>query len=358
MYIDYDGNIWIGNCASSLVDRFNYEGYKKAVKEFKNYTEEGKKKFDKEFYMSGKAVKKIISLDEADKYWGYLGNINEGMIENSYYTICEMNSCGCGADVILSKCKNKDDAKKLLVTLNGYKESGKQEKFTKNLDGEQVAVEMNFPIPYQILWDLGRRCNYDCFYCWPSVHNNKEEWVDYDVVIKTIDMMIDKWSNGNEIRWNFGGGEPTMHPQFLDILKYLKNRNQWILVTTNGSRSSSFWKEARQYINSINMSAHFYSMDMFPGNEERFIENCKIIMEHHNIHDSDYWIEIKLMTPPGYLEKALTFKKKINDLDLLNRPGANGRMKGVMSLVPIRSIDDSSEMVNYSPNELEYFKNQ
>ena len=26
---------------------------------------------------------------------------------------------------------------------------------------EPVAVEMNFPIPYQILWDIGRRCNYD-----------------------------------------------------------------------------------------------------------------------------------------------------------------------------------------------------
>ena len=76
---------------------------------------------------------------------------------------------------------------------------------------------------------------------------------------------------------NFGGGEPTMHPQFIDILKYLKSRNQWILVTTNGSRSTTFWKEAVQYINSINMSAHFASMDLYPKNNQRFVDICQII---------------------------------------------------------------------------------
>ena len=147
------------------------------------------------------------------------------------------------------------------------------------------------------MWDIGRRCNYACDYCWPAVHSNTEKFPSFESVINTIDMIIDNWSNGEQIRWNFGGGEPTMHPQFIDILKYLKSRNQWILVTTNGSRSTKFWSEATQYINSVNMSAHFASMDLYRGNEDRFLDNCKIIMKHHDIIDDDLWLEIKLMTP-------------------------------------------------------------
>ena len=217
---------------------------------------------------------------------------------------------------------------------------------------------MNFEIPYQVLWDISRRCNYDCAYCWPSVHNNKEEFPSYDVIIRAIDMTIDHWSNGSPIRWNFGGGEPTMHPQFIDILKHLQNRNQWVLVTTNGSRSTKFWKEAVQYVNSINMSAHFASMDLYKGNEDRFIENCKIMMQHQDSNDGDYWLEIKLMTPPGYLDRAQQLRDKILALDLLHKPGANNRMKGVLSLVPIRDIKDGSSLVKYGENEIEFFKNQ
>jgi pyruvate-formate lyase-activating enzyme len=171
-------------------------------------------------------------------------------------------------------------------------------------------------------------------------------------------MLIDHWSHGSPIRWNFGGGEPTMHPRFMDILKYLKSRNQWVLVTTNGSRSTKFWREASQYINSVNMSAHFASMDLYSGNEDRFVEVCKVIMEHHDAVDDDHWIEIKLMTPPGFLERAQSTRQRILDLEMLDKPGANLRPKGTISLVPIRDLNDAEKLVDYSENEIKYFTNQ
>ena len=115
---------------------------------------------------------------------------------------------------------------------------------------ESAGLEMNFPIVHQILWDITRRCNYDCDYCWPSVHNNVEPHHEYEKIIQTIDKAVDHWAEGDEIRWNFGGGEPSMHPKFLEILEYLNYKKQWVLVTTNGSRSKKFWSEAVKYINS------------------------------------------------------------------------------------------------------------
>lgn len=406
LYIDYDGNIWNANCASS--HRNSDAHYNKVVEEWRlererifgpyphiewyNENTEGgwplpkigwetceqhlklqkelKSAEDKFFANLGKNMKSEnidttasawkweSTLEDIPKNWGLLGNIREGIDIPEEYTVCPFNNCGCGADVILSKAKSKKHISLLDVTNNGHDGTIRIENYTEGYIEDSVAVEMNFPIPYQILWDIGRKCNYNCSYCWPSVHSNTEKFPDFDDVIRTIDMIIDNWSDGEEIRWNFGGGEPTMHPKFLEIIKYLKSRNQWVLVTTNGSRSTKFWKEAVQYVNSINMSAHFESMDLYKGNEERFIENCKIIMEHHEIVDDDFWLEIKLMTPPGFLDRAQSLRDKIVSIPIWNTSGANGRPKGSISLVPIRDINDSSSLVNYSENEINFFRQQ
>jgi organic radical activating enzyme len=408
LYIDYDGNIWTANCASA--ERNSKTHFNKVVEEWRlerdrifgpyphidwynQNTEAGwplpkegwetceqhvnlqehlkaaESSFfanlgknmskDDSFDTTASAWKWESSLEDAKNIWGLLGNIREGMDIPDSYVTCPYSHCGCGADVILSKAATTKDISMLDVTMNGSAGTVRTENYRDSLtESKTTGVEMNFPIPYQVLWDLGRRCNYNCNYCWPSVHSNTEKFPSKESVIRSLDMIIDHWASNNQIRWNFGGGEPTMHPDFIEILRHLKSRNQWVLVTTNGSRSNKFWREAAPYINSINMSAHFASMDLYNGNEDRFIENCKIIMEHYDEHDDDHWLEIKLMTPPGFLERALQLQQRILALDMLHKPGANGRMKGMLSLVPIRDISDSSKLVGYSENEIEYFRNQ
>jgi len=401
LYIDYDGNIWVANCASSHFNstvhanttiqgwakkRLEIFGEYPHIEWYNNNTQGGwplpkenwetceqhvklqaelKKQEESFFANLGKSIAKVDTtssawkwesdIDQEDKPWGLLGNIRQGFDVPDDWITCPYDSCGCGADVILSKTYKHKDL--LAVTTKGYEETNNINNYVDTVK-EQQGVEMNFPIDFQVLWDLGRRCNYNCSYCWPSVHSNTEKFADYETIIKAIDMIINHWANKQQIRWNFGGGEPTMHPQFLEILKYLKSKNQWVLVTTNGSRSTKFWKEAAQYCNSINMSAHFASMDLYPGNEQRFVDNCKIIMEYHDVVDDDHWLEIKLMTPPGYLERAQQTKQKILDLDMLYKNGANGRPKGSISLVPIRDINDSSKLVGYSENEISFFQQQ
>jgi sulfatase maturation enzyme AslB (radical SAM superfamily) len=220
-----------------------------------------------------------------------------------------------------------------------------------------VAVEMNFPIPYQVLWDLGRLCNYDCSYCWPNVHNRHEEHKNYDDLINTCNKIIDDWSHGEPIRWNFGGGEPTLHPRFLDLLKHLKSRNQWTMVTSNGTRDHKYWSLAAENLNSINLSAHFDGLKD-EKDEDRFVRNVEAVCKHFDEHNDDHWLEVKLMAPPQHLERALKMREKIRALGTLDKPGANGRIKGVLSLVPIRSMGDSGALVNYTEEQLEIFRKQ
>ena len=399
LYIDYDGNIWNANCASS--HRNSKEHFKTVQERWKEYRESiigadgtperGKwiienvgpdhwpmpkhdwencpaqvalmaeiERLEIEFFanINTDTWRWESTLTDTLKNWGLLGNIREGFDIPEEYTTCPFDYCGCGADVILSKAKSSEYIPLLDVTHNGYAGTQRADKYKQDGVDSSAAVEMNFPIPYQILWDISRRCNYSCDYCWPSVHSKTDPFPSKEAVFNTIDMIIDHWSGGKEIRWNFGGGEPTMHDSFIDIMKHLKSRNQWILVTTNGSRSTKFWREASQYINSVNMSAHFASMDLYKGNEDRFVENCKIIMEHHDAVDDDHWLEIKLMTPPGYLERAEALRDRILALDMLHKPGANGRPKGSLSLVPIRDINDAKSLVEYSQNEIEFFRKQ
>ena len=364
MYIDFDGNLWICNTASSKIDRFNYTEWEASLVDI---TPEVKTQewWDKlkviglNYRKTKNAFKMVLPNDDVTRkqYPGFIGNIYNGYELPKAWVTCPWQSCGCGADVILSKAKTTEHKELLSVTKGSW--SGKEKTLKNAVDtiSESVAVEMNFPIPYQILWDLGRRCNYDCSYCWTSVHNRTDDHKDFDLLVQTTNRIIDDWAHGDTIRWNFGGGEPTLHPRFLDFLKHLNNRNQWIMVTTNGTRDHKYWAEAVKYINSINLSAHFDGL-LSDKEEDRFVRNIDVICEHFEQHNDDHWLEIKIMTPPEYINRALKLRDKIKALGRLDKLGANNRINGFLSLVPIRSIGDSGALVEYTEEQLEIFRHQ
>jgi len=419
LYIDYDGNVWIANCASAnqygkvhtdRVEQFTQKSDTQDIEDrwteyreniigtyphrdwIEKNTEQGwpmpktnwetceqhiklmeciseleqiffapenleKRIGDKQNYWYKKFIKEPGTWawkseeKDASNVFGLLGSIFNGWEIPKGWVTCPYSSCGCGADVILSKAKNNDNMPLLDVTWNGTKATSRSANYQTSI-ADSAAVEMNFPIDYQILWDISRNCNFDCSYCWPAVHNNTDKHYDYEVITQTIDKAIE-WADGNQIRWNFGGGEPTLHPKFLDILKYLKERKQWTMVTTNGSRTTRYWNKARQYLNSTNFSCHFEAVDL-----DLFIENIKATAEWHEQVDDDHWIEVKLMTPPGVVGLGIETKERIEALDVWNRPGANGRMKGAVVLVPIRDLEASGNMVTYTSNELGMLQNQ
>jgi len=84
-----------------------------------------------------------------------------------------------------------------------------------------------------VQWDLSRRCNYDCSYCWPTSHNKTDPWIHVDILKIAVDR-IEKRQEG-KMQFNFAGGEPTLHRGFLELCTYIREKGHHIHVQTNGT---------------------------------------------------------------------------------------------------------------------------
>lgn len=85
-------------------------------------------------------------------------------------------------------------------------------------------------------------CNFSCSYCRGTDINGSQGNMPLEDIKKTIDI----WA-ANDIRnIRFSGGEPTVHPDLLEIIKYTKAKCtniEHIALSTNGSRSTKYYME-------------------------------------------------------------------------------------------------------------------
>ena len=122
---------------------------------------------------------------------------------------------------------------------------------------------------FTVSWLLGRFCNYRCSYCWPYARSDTKDHRPTELCLLTIDEIKRQARERgfNSFNWSLSGGEPTFHPGYLDILKYLAADNpncnkQRIHMTSNCSRNMKWFEEyvslARQFNRaSITASVHF-----------------------------------------------------------------------------------------------------
>ena len=167
LYIDFDGRVWVANCAGS----------------------------------------RAYQWDDIEKAWGYLGNIDTKFQLPTSNVICPYASCGCGSDIVTTKYRGD---KPIQFFDKNYQQATVDLAQLKNMS----ALKTNYPMHKQILWDIGRFCNYNCSYCWPAIHNMTDPHKSLEVFCRTADYLIDNWAMGGQIRWYFGGGEPTLNPNF------------------------------------------------------------------------------------------------------------------------------------------------
>ena len=107
---------------------------------------------------------------------------------------------------------------------------------------------------FTVSWLLGRFCNYRCSYCWPYARSDKKDHRPTELCLKTIDeIKRQARQNGfNSFHFSLSGGEPTFHPGYLDILKYLAddvpNTNYTsIHMTSNCSRPIKWFQTYVDY---------------------------------------------------------------------------------------------------------------
>lgn len=103
------------------------------------------------------------------------------------------------------------------------------------IDGSQAFIG-----PEIVQFDITNRCNNNCLCCWNNspllgeVPEQKKREKEYELPFDLIKCIIDELKEmGTKNLFFAGGGEPFIHPQIMQILRYAKESNMKIFINTN-----------------------------------------------------------------------------------------------------------------------------
>ena len=104
----------------------------------------------------------------------------------------------------------------------------------------------------KVEWNLGKRCNYDCGYCPSAIHDNESPHTDLEILKRTVDKLA---TLPKPVRLSLTGGEPCVHPQIEQLIRYIKEKKMWLSITTNGTRKPLWY--SMQQVDQYVFSLHF-----------------------------------------------------------------------------------------------------
>lgn len=122
-------------------------------------------------------------------------------------------------------------------------------------DGEWFISLIPESHPEEVMIELTTKCNYDCIYCFRrNLINEEDGLIDTGLALKIIDEAA--ITGVKKISFS-GWGEPLLHPDALDILRYAKKKGLEVLLNTNGY----FLKESIEEIFNIRVDYIIVSID-------------------------------------------------------------------------------------------------
>jgi len=157
---------------------------------------------------------------------------------------------------------------------------------------------------FTVSWILGRYCNYNCSYCWPYARCNEKDHRPLELCLKTIkEIKKQARERGfNSFNFSLSGGEPTLHPNYLDIVSELADdvpncNSHGLHMTTNLSRSINFLKEYANIARAFSRVAVTCSYHSEYANKEKFIEKIIMLQEH------DVNVTINMVMVPEWFQR-------------------------------------------------------
>jgi len=236
---------------------------------------------------------------------GQLGNVFEDFRVPEDWIDCKRNVCSCGADLFIPKT-SKIEFKNMLRKSNGMEtESDKCD----NTLTDFVAMERTHASNQkQVYWELGRRCNYDCSYCWPWIHNNTDRHKTLEELMKATSLIEEKFTKGEAVNFIISGGEPTANKNFLDWLRYLNAMGHHVSLHSNGSRLPDYYREIIHY-GDLNLSVHFEFYD-----RNKFVRVVEAIADEKANNGGSGHLEIKFMMAPNNREETLSLEEELKAL--------------------------------------------
>lgn len=133
--------------------------------------------------------------------------------------------------------------------------------------GQRTLVHRDL---FSVSWLLGRYCNYACPYCWPYARSDVKDHRPTELLISTMDEIKrqSRERNFNAFHFSFSGGEPTLHPGYLDLLAHYSNDEanyQSVHMTTNLSPGMRWFEKyvwATKNLHRVSITASWHRTPM------------------------------------------------------------------------------------------------
>jgi sulfatase maturation enzyme AslB (radical SAM superfamily) len=210
---------------------------------------------------------------------------------------------------------------------------------------------------FQVTWDLGRRCNYDCTYCPAHRHDNFSPHATLNELKDNTDFLFEYidtymcYRNNKEVNISFTGGEPTVNPNFIPFIKYLKAEyeekyaSKWdasFALTTNGAMSKKMAQAVME--NFIHATVSYHS-----ESDDKLKQQVKDrIMQFHNEGPAYHFtVSVNVMFHAAYFDECKELCDFLHD---------NG-VKYVPRIIGEEAGSASNFSHQYTKEQLDYMKN-
>ncbi|MEM2077418.1 MAG: radical SAM protein, partial [Sulfolobales archaeon] len=106
--------------------------------------------------------------------------------------------------------------------------------------------------PREVVMEISTLCEFKCVHCFRwSARNFTETYMDMSKFSKILENLV---QSGVEKVTLTGWGEPTTHPNFEQLLKYLRSRGLRVVLNTNGYRLSKLYRVVAENVDEIVVS--------------------------------------------------------------------------------------------------------
>lgn len=186
----------------------------------------------------------------------------------------------------------------MVVTGKKYKITDSQ----RHLHEKNVATDINLTmcdvisagvLDYNIIdysWSVTHRCQYECDYCYAWNYIHQDISLDYLTSWKSV---VKKLSLNRSPTFNIElvGGEPTLHPELLDIVKQLtdiKKCNR-VEIITNLAKPSSYYSMFDELgTDKIQINASYHPK----YHTDKFLDKCNLLSGLNNVV---FYVNINIM---------------------------------------------------------------
>lgn len=199
-----------------------------------------------------------------------------------------------------------------------------------------IRIEKAGDSEYKIVeWKLHNVCNHKCSYCGEENKDGSNRWKSLETYKQYFDN-LHRAANGAPLWVQLTGGEPTLFPELLELMKYIKQKGTYLSMITNGSRTIRWWKETR---------------------DARVLDMLVVTYHPEQTNDYHHIIEVLNLFQD---EPTETLCKTTHSKGLLDRAFADTEYitnnTGAMTSVGHMIINDYDIYASYTPEQFEKLK--